>query len=584
MTTVRVAKTAGFCKGVRRAVEKVFAIANKTDKKTVTLGPVIHNPQVLEQLHHLGIESIKEPMEGRDKYVIIRAHGIPPSVREELRKENAVICDATCPDVGKVQGLVKKYANKGYSVIIIGDANHAEIQGIMGFADGNGYVVDSVDDVAALPDLEKVAVVVQTTHQKKSFFSICDAIMARYGEERCVVNDTICPATMERQEEVRRMAQSSDLMVVIGGKNSANTARLAKIAEQEGTQTLHIETEKELKDINLSRYHHIGVTAGASTPNWMIKQVVLSIKEKLRMNYPLPFRMALMMWDMFRYLHLLVSFAAASLTYAICYLLKLPSKKEYFFVSFFYILTMYTVHSLQRRSFMKLNKPAELYFYDRHRLALFAMVFLSVAAVLWIAFKLGVLTFCVAIALLCIGSVYQILRIPFCQHKSWQWRRVRHIPGSKDIFVILGWGTMVVFVPLLSTGGGADVLAVFTTLLFVMTVVAIRSIVNDIREIQEDMMVGIETLPILIGKKMSMNIIKALVISTTLVIVASSVMAWTSLSGLMLLVALWGIYILALSYKRFQYAFSVNFNDLVDLFLIITGMGYFLLHLHVQGG
>jgi 4-hydroxy-3-methylbut-2-enyl diphosphate reductase len=576
MSTVKVARTAGFCKGVRRAVEKVFTIAKKTDGETVTLGPVIHNPQVLDQLKNLGIESISSPSQGCGKYVIIRAHGIPPSVREELRKHNAKICDATCPDVGKVQGIVKKYANQGYHTVIIGDSGHAEIKGIMGFTNGNGHVINSVSDVDTLPDMDKVCIVAQTTHQKDSFYEICDALTARFGTENCSVNDTICPSTIARQEEVRQLASTVDLMIVIGGKNSANTARLAKISEETGAKTIHVETDDELDAIDITQYPNIGVTAGASTPNWMIKQIVLKIKAKQRRAQSFAVRCALNLWDLIRHMNILVAFAAASLSYTVCYIQKLPSKKEYFFVSFFYILAMYIVNNIQRKSFLKLNKPAKLNFYTRFKHVLLILTVLSIITVLCLTYSLGPLTFLASVLLLALGSVYHLIAIPVLRDNKMRWRKLSQIPGSKDMIAILGWAIMVIVIPFLASGHRLYLLSNGTALMFVISTVSIRSIINDIREIQEDMMVGAETLPILLGTKRVLYIVSALVIITCLLLIISSLYGWIPLLSTVLLIPLLSIFIICLNHKRLQYAYSIDYSDIIDLFLISTGVFFYV--------
>ncbi len=578
MKYIKVAKTAGFCKGVRSAVEKVLNIAKKSDRKTVTLGPVIHNPQVLEQLANLGVKSIKDPADAKDKNVLIRAHGIPPEIREKLKSTKAFICDATCPDVARVQGMIKKHANKGFSTVIVGDRGHAEVQGLLGFANNNGHIVSSVKDAEKLPDLKNVCVVAQTTQQRDIFEEVCEYLTDRFGNENCLVFNTICPATTDRQDEVREIAQSVDMMIVIGGKSSANTARLAKISKETGTETFYIETERELDGIDISKYEKIGVTAGASTPNWMIKQVVIYIKEKQRDCLPGFVKFFLKGWDLLRNLNLLLAFSAGCLCYALCHMQNISSRKEYFFVSFFYILAIYTVNALQNRSVLKLYGPGKLKFYENNRSFLIGMVVLSVSVILLITFFLGFFPFIASLVLLFLGSVCQFLGIPIYKNGGFYFIRINQLPGSKDFIVIIGWVTMVLLIPLLSSDNVVFSLSSFTTLLFVVTLVAIRSIVNDIRETQEDMMVGSETLPIFMGKKKVLNIIAFMVVMTSFMLILGATLGWIPKSGYLLLVPLWSMYVFSLYNENIQYSLNILFSDIMDIHFIAAGIISYLQH------
>ncbi len=579
MSSIKIATTAGFCKGVKRAVEKTLSVAKDKRNKTVTLGPVIHNPQVLEQLRQLGIKSIKKPDEGKGKHVVIRAHGIPPDVRDELKSMNATICDATCPDVARVQGIVKKYANRGYTVVIIGDAGHAEVQGLLGFAQKNGYVVSSLDDLKSLPDIEKLCIIAQTTQQKETFHQLAQALQERYGGKECVLFDTICPATEERQNEVQVIAKEVDLMIVIGGRNSANTCRLAQIAQETGTETLHIETDGELEEIDISKYPKVGITAGASTPNWMIRQVVLKLKEKQRQNYPSLLRWMTIMWDFIRNANILLAFAAGWLSYSSCYLQHLYSRKEYFIVSFLYIFSIYTVNSMQKKSYLKLDRSSKLFLYRENRSLLRIMVIGAVAGLLYVTYiHLGMIPFIASLLLLIFGSLFQFIGLPLPKKGKLSFEKITKIPGSKDFVVIIGWVVMVAFLPLLSSNSLHQTFSVkqlfcsTTAFFFVATLIAIRSILNDIREIQEDLMVGIETLPIYLGAKRVLKGLFILSCVTSALLVVGSIYSFTPPTAFLLLIPLWSLYVLALHNERLQYALNIDYIDIVDFHFIVAGI------------
>lgn len=274
-----VAKSAGFCWGVQRAFNKVLDVAmNHPEHRPVyTYGPLIHNPQAVEMLKQKGIGVVDEIGDDIEGTVVIRTHGIPPVERKRLEASGARICDATCPDVGIIQGTVRRHLKQGYFIIIIGHREHPEVKALLGFAEKRGACINSVAELQALPeDLGKVCVVSQSTQQRAKFDSLVSLIRERHPE--CVVFDTICRSTDSRQQEVREIAGEVDAMVVVGGRNSSNTNRLAEISREMCARTHLIESESEIDATDFSNANVIGVTAGASTPSWVIEGVV----ERLR--------------------------------------------------------------------------------------------------------------------------------------------------------------------------------------------------------------------------------------------------------------------------------------------------------------
>lgn len=274
-----VAKSAGFCWGVRRAFDKVLDVAkNHPERRPVhTYGPLIHNPQAVKMLEQQGIGVINEIPDCLEGTIVIRTHGVPPADRKRLESSGAMICDATCPDVGVIQGTVRKHLRKGFFIIIIGHRQHPEVKALLGFAEKSGACVNSAEEVAALPEnLKKVCVVSQSTQQREKFEMLVRLIKNRYPE--CLVFDTICKSTAERQQEVRELASKVDAMVVVGGRNSSNTNRLAEISRESGTPTFFIETDEEIDSADFSGARTIGITAGASTPSWVIDRVVARLK------------------------------------------------------------------------------------------------------------------------------------------------------------------------------------------------------------------------------------------------------------------------------------------------------------------
>jgi 4-hydroxy-3-methylbut-2-enyl diphosphate reductase len=278
---VVLAKNAGFCMGVRRAVETTLEMIHEEENGVATFGPLIHNPQVLDMLEQRGVKILQDIPDQFNGTVIIRAHGVPPEQKVRLQDSGARIKDATCPRVVKVQAIIRKYRKQGYGTIIIGDRNHAEVVGLMGYAGEKIQVVSSKDDIAYLAEHPEEMVtpyiIVSQTTQDQSFFEEMSRIILDTFPGGKVFN-TICDSTHKRQNETRELSNVVDAVVVVGGLKSANTKRLAEIVGGMGRQVYLIETEAELDPDELKKYKCIGVTAGASTPTWLIDRVVKFIE------------------------------------------------------------------------------------------------------------------------------------------------------------------------------------------------------------------------------------------------------------------------------------------------------------------
>ena len=279
---IKLAKSAGFCFGVDRALRRVTELVRE-GRKVCTLGPIIHNEQVVQDLAGHGVRVIDTPGEALpDETVVIRSHGVAPDVREELKKSGAVTEDATCPFVAKIHRIVAEKSAEGYTVILTGDREHPEIRGIMGEAAGPCYVVRDEEELKALEENhtvsadEKMILASQTTFSAKTYEKCAD--FAKKHWTNCVCFDTICGATGERQGEAQRLSSQCDCMIVIGGRHSSNTKKLYAVCA-ENTQTHHIETASELRPEWFEGCQTVGVTAGASTPSVIIKEVLEAMSE-----------------------------------------------------------------------------------------------------------------------------------------------------------------------------------------------------------------------------------------------------------------------------------------------------------------
>lgn len=279
---MRIYKSAvyGFCYGVRRAMEIAESTA-KRGQTAVTLGPLIHNPQVVERLSAQGIRPVVHLDGLKKEIVIIRSHGVGPSCYNEIKCKSLALVDATCPFVMRNQQITKKLAEEGKQVVLIGEKKHPEMKSVAEWAEGHAFVVESLDDVEALPHFSEVHVVLQTTFSEPLADALIQAVSRR--ADRIEVHKTICNATSERQRAARELAQKVNVMIVIGGHNSANTTHLAEICRMEGAETHHIETAAELRCAWFHRQDRVGITAGASTPDWIIEEVVCIMDEMSKM-------------------------------------------------------------------------------------------------------------------------------------------------------------------------------------------------------------------------------------------------------------------------------------------------------------
>ena len=271
------AKSAGFCFGVKRAVNMAFQAAEE-DERICSLGPLIHSPQLVERLETKGVAVINDISSVQDQTVIIRSHGITRQEEDYLHAHELKVVDATCPFVKKAHKYAGLLGEEGYSVVIVGEKEHPEVQGILSYVqDAEVFVVADVDAAAQLPVGRRVGLVAQTTQAYENFSSIALKLLERSKELR--IFNTICDATSVRQNEARELAEAVDVMLVIGGFNSANTNRLARICREIQSRTHHIETADEISPTWFHGVQRVGITAGASTPEWIIHEVVAKLKE-----------------------------------------------------------------------------------------------------------------------------------------------------------------------------------------------------------------------------------------------------------------------------------------------------------------
>ena len=280
---VIVAKTAGFCFGVKRAVDKVYEQIEKGGSPIYTYGPIIHNEEVVKDLEAKGVRVLEteEELAALERgVVIIRSHGVGRHIYELLDRPGITVVDATCPFVKKIHRIVEEQNAAGRRVIIVGNEEHPEVQGIKGWGDTNTLVIESAEklDDFHIPEEERLCMVAQTTFNYNKFQVIVEKILKK-GYDILVLN-TICNATQERQVEAKRIASEVDAMIVIGGRNSSNTQKLYEICRKECKNTYFIQTLGDFNPECVNSVRSVGITAGASTPNQIIEEVHTNVRIK----------------------------------------------------------------------------------------------------------------------------------------------------------------------------------------------------------------------------------------------------------------------------------------------------------------
>ena len=521
---IKLAKTAGFCMGVRRAVDIVLDIAqHENSRRIYTYGPLIHNPQTIELLKNRGvtpIENIEEITDRENAILIIRAHGIAPAERKKIEESGVEIVDATCPKVGYVQSIIKKHAALYYTVVIIGDKEHPEVDGLLGYAGGRGIILDALDDVDKLSSINKICVVAQTTQDADNYSKIVEKIKSIYPY--AIIFNTICSSTEQRQAEVIAMAGEMDAMFIVGGKNSANTRRLADLAQKQQTPSFHIETPAEMENINFEPYNRIGVSAGASTPNWIIDRVMDKIMEgqsrKLKKIGKL-----LNLWISAVKTDVYSALGASCLCLACMLLQGIPVKLSFIAIASFFV---YAMHVLNRLLGLK---PAGLIgsfreeTYHRHGKLYCFTALASILVALVLAFNNAVLLFIFLFVISLAGILYNMRILS----KKWHFRSLKDLPGSKNIFMSIAWGIVTAILPALNKYYSFHT-GLIVAFGFTFGIVFIRSAMSDILEIQSDKLIGQETIPVFFGKTRTLTVLKIISSILLALLLFSYPAGWTS--------------------------------------------------------
>ena len=553
---VIVAKSAGFCPGVKRAIDKVLELEAAGKKPIYTIGPLIHNKQVTDMLAAKQISSIDKPQEAADKFgvLVIRAHGITPQFQQEIESCGMEVVDATCPLVKHAQDVIAKYAKQGYDTVIVGDGGHAEVIGLLGYTEGRGTVVSGPEEAQKLPHFKKVNVVSQTTQKETVFYQTAQIIKEKADE--CQISNTICQPTKDRQKETIEQAKNADLVIVVGGKHSANTARLALLCRGLAPQVLHIETEAELQPEQVLRAQKIFITAGASTPNWVIDKVANWVRQTRQTHNR--FSLSTLFnngWKFFVKYAFYTAFAAMALSYVCMKLQGVRTDWKLLWFAWLFVFGLTSVNHAAERA------PT------RARSISYTLGFTACAAALVLAALAGWQIFVLAAVFLAAGVFYPFRHVLHSKLASF--------PGTKDIATALGWAFACAWLPAYAHGvpfHKAAYLAVFYAGLLVFT----RSVTLGFSSVNKDLMVGKESFYKAFGIAATKGAVTLILTALTGVLAALWFMPWKPLlTGMLLIGNVYTVFIVIYYYSHVT-ARNIKQETLIDGQFFILWLLFYL--------
>ncbi len=564
---IEIAKTAGFCMGVRRAVELALDAPGKQVEPIYTYGPLIHNPQVLALFADKGITILKTIPQQGEGTVIVRAHGVPPEDKQRLKDAGFRVVDATCPRVIRVQTIIRVHARKGYSSIIVGDRDHPEVVGLIGYAGDSGVVVSSMDDLEALPVYDQAIIVAQTT-QNMRFYEQVKAWAAHYHPHYKTF-DTICDSTEKRQAEVKQLAERVDSVIVVGGRESGNTQRLAQIAAESGRPAYHVETEAELESCCLDNAGRVGITAGASTPNWIIKRVYRELERLPAKKQAGAVRTVYGVIQILLLTNIYVALGAGCLCFACTRLLGMRSALAPAAVAMLYVLSMHLLNHLTGTAEDAYNDPERARFYEHNRLTLSIMAVAAGGFGILCASAMGGAAFVVLLIMSLLGLSYNLYLVP--EGFGFKFRRIKDVPGSKTILIAAAWGVAAVLLPGM-TGHGAKSIAVTVVFLWATALVFARTAFFDLLDVQGDRIMGKETLPILLGDRKTFVLLKGILAGCMLLSAGLAAIGLVSGLGFFLTLCPGAMLMLVGAFEKGRMLPGMRLEFLVESLFLLAGL------------
>ncbi len=493
--SVITAHTAGFCWGVRRAVDMVLAELRKGGDPYAVYGELVHNPQVLHALEERGVSICADPENMESGTLFLRTHGTELARRKQLKELPLKIRDLTCPRVGRALAIARKKNIEGYDVLILGDPSHQEVKAILSYAGDRARVISGPDGVEVLSGVVRPFLLSQTTQNTETFDKTKHALQQKYPNLEHAF--TICDSTSQRQDELRHLCGRMDCAVIVGGRNSANTTRLVKIAEEEDLPAFHVETHAELDADELSKYENILLTAGASTPSWSIRKVREKLLEIQGTGLRIGRIRKLLQNLFFGNFHVLpVTFilgaAGAVILNTVNWLMPVLAASLFLF-------GVHTVTSVLESGYSRPSRLRRQEFIRTHRKLLTSISLLAFAGSLIIAAFLDPLLLTILGVMLILFLFYSIPLI----RKVYPFHGLRSLPGSRDLMFAGAWSFLLAFLP-----GFISATETITpgTLLWAAALFFLflsRCLLTDLVDLQGDALMGMDTIPIHAGRSKS---------------------------------------------------------------------------------
>jgi 4-hydroxy-3-methylbut-2-enyl diphosphate reductase len=563
--------------GVRNAILKIVKEINTSPGDIYVYGPLIHNPQTIDVLTNRGLKTVTDLDGIHGKEIAIRTHGITIEENKKLKKHSQRLINLTCPRVSRVQSIIKKYSHNGYYTIIIGDSSHAEVIGLKSYAAKGVTVISSKDDISEIPERSNYILVSQTTLDRHFFDSLVTFLTEKFRNIEII--DTICDSTRLRQEDViSGIKRGIDTLVVVGGKNSANTKRLAKIGQESGIKTFYIETEDEISGSDFDDSDNVLVTAGASTPGWIINNVLEKLFNiKFKKTHFVANTVKILM-EMIVRTNLLSAIAAFFMTLAAQMFYGVDLDIRYPLISFFYIFSMHSINNYFDRNFLKACNSYKYLIYDRFGLELLFVSLLFMAVSIVLAVGLNYESIIILVLSYIFGFAYSTSPVKsFVKKVPIQF--LRRVYSTK-VITSFGWLLVVAFLPLLTQA--ADILSFLSLISLILGYVFIRHILIDLIALQGDLIFGRETLPIIAGIRNIRTIIYSFSGISIIFLILSALYGG---DYFVLLYIINFLYFITLFYKinRTTYLISLKYELLVD-FNYLLMIIFSLIQLYFQPG
>ncbi|PKL18350.1 MAG: 4-hydroxy-3-methylbut-2-enyl diphosphate reductase [Spirochaetae bacterium HGW-Spirochaetae-5] len=568
---IEMAKNSGFCMGVRKALLRIVDELNSSEEKIYMYGPLIHNPQTIEVLKNRGLITINSLDTLENRQIAIRTHGIPVDENKRIRSSALRTINLTCSRVARVQSIIKKYSGEGYYTIIIGDRNHAEVVGLKSYARAGVHIVSDAADIDGIESAKKYIVVSQTTHERDQFDQLVAEISKKINN--VYVIDTICDSTRLRQDDVKNAIKKGiDTLVVVGGKNSANTSRLVKIGVDSGVKTFHIETDAELKKDDFKESKYVLVTAGASTPGWIINNVL----EKL---YIIKSESSNFIVKSFKHLiELLIrSNIVSSLASLFMVLLAqlyagIALDIRYGVIASFYIFVMYSVNNYLDRGFLIKSNSYKYQIYEKYGSYLLMTSIILFFVSIYLAMKIFPSLAILILVPYLFGLVYSTSVIKKIIKKT-NSGFLKKLYNTK-IITGLGWLVVVIIIPYFRNGVPWEIY--LSSSLFFFVFVFTRHLIIDFAAFQGDLILGRDTLPTWLGVRNVINMTYLIIIISSMVFAGISIAAGKSVFIILLLCTLYYTLLLK-KIQKTDYLISLRYEFIIDLNYILLAVFFYVI-------